>query len=259
MNMQSQKYSDYIVYADESGDHSLVSIDEGYPVFVLSFCIFQKKYYAHVVTPAFRMLKFSTFGHDMVILHEHDIRKGKGPFEQMNLEKRGFFINRLNALIAEMHFIPLIIVIDKRELKQRDIHEVHVYHLAMQLGLEQLYDFIHSQNQHERLTHIICEARGLREDKELHQEFARVCAGDQSFQKRLPFELVVADKKTNSTGLQFADLVARPAGLAVVRPSQPNRAFEVLERKLNARIGEKGSGSRLHLYPMKSAKPQSFL
>jgi len=36
----------------------------------------------------------------------------------------------------------------------------------------------------------------------------------------LPFELVLADKKTNSEGLQFADLVARPVGLSVVRPGR---------------------------------------
>jgi hypothetical protein len=29
--------SDYIIYVDESGDHGLSSINEQYPVFVLSF------------------------------------------------------------------------------------------------------------------------------------------------------------------------------------------------------------------------------
>jgi hypothetical protein len=36
------KHSDFIIYVDESGDHSLESIDPDYPVFVLSFCIFRK-------------------------------------------------------------------------------------------------------------------------------------------------------------------------------------------------------------------------
>ena len=54
-------YSNYIIYVDESGDHSLESINSRYPLFVLSFCIFQKEYYAHSVAPALRMLKFSTF------------------------------------------------------------------------------------------------------------------------------------------------------------------------------------------------------
>lgn len=60
------RHSDFIVYIDESGDHSLESIDPEYPVFVLSFCIFRKSDYAEKVTPAIRRLQFDTFGHDMV-------------------------------------------------------------------------------------------------------------------------------------------------------------------------------------------------
>ena len=41
-----------------------------------------------------------------------------------------------------------------------------------------------------------------------------------------------ADKKTNTAGLQLADIAARPIGLSVLRPNQPNRAFAVLERKI---------------------------
>ena len=44
-------FSDYVVYVDESGDHNLQSIDSGYPVFVLAFCIFHKKYYCEKLVP----------------------------------------------------------------------------------------------------------------------------------------------------------------------------------------------------------------
>lgn len=36
------EFSDYIVYADESGDHRLDRIDPKHPVFVLNFCVFRK-------------------------------------------------------------------------------------------------------------------------------------------------------------------------------------------------------------------------
>ena len=49
-------FSDYIVYVDESGDHSLESINPEYPLFVLSFCIFRKDAYACTMTPAVRKL-----------------------------------------------------------------------------------------------------------------------------------------------------------------------------------------------------------
>ena len=250
------EHSDYIVYVDESGDHSLISIDEGYPVFVLSFCVFQKQHYSHVITPALRMLKFETFGHDMVILHEQDIRKKTGAFHQMGKERREVFFEDLNALIANADFTLLATIIDKYKLKKEQTQETHAYHLAMELGLEKLCHFLQSRNQQNRLTYVICEARGRMEDRALELEFSRVCSGHNRLKKTLPFQLIIVDKKTNSEGLQFADLAARPVGLSVVRPGQTNRAFQILQKKLHKNHNGEADGYGLHLYPIKSEKPQ---
>ena len=67
-------FSDYVIYVDESGDHGLVSIDQQYPIFVLVFCIFKKQDYLATVQKV-QQFKFRHFGHDMVILHESDIRR----------------------------------------------------------------------------------------------------------------------------------------------------------------------------------------
>ena len=45
-------FSDYIVFVDESGDHSLTSIDPEFPVFALSFCVISKVDYIALVVPA---------------------------------------------------------------------------------------------------------------------------------------------------------------------------------------------------------------
>lgn len=68
-------YSDYTIFVDESGDHGLKTIDPNYPVFVLAFCIFRKNSYTNDVVPAVQKFKFHHFGHDVVILHSHEIRK----------------------------------------------------------------------------------------------------------------------------------------------------------------------------------------
>ena len=39
-------------------------------------------------------------------------------------------------------------------------------------------------------------------------------------------------KKANSSGLQLADLIARPIGLSILRPGQPNRAFDTIKGKI---------------------------
>lgn len=242
-------YSDYIVYADESGDHSLTSIDEGYPIFVLLFCVFKKEYYAHTVTPALRMLKFTTFGHDMVILHEQDIRNRTGAFKCLGKDQREHFLERLNALVAATDFTLIAPVIDKHKLKKQDFADTHAYHLAMRIGLEKLYSFLQIQAQEHRLTHVICEARGRTEDQALELEFRRVCDGHNALQKILPFDLVIVDKKSNSEGLQFADMAARPVGLSVLRPNQPNRALRVLEKKFHRNAIGEAIGHGLHPYP----------
>jgi hypothetical protein len=45
-----------------------------------------------------------------------------------------------------------------------------------------------------------------------------------------------------SSGLQFADLVARPIGLNLLRPEQPNRAFAILKEKFFCEGGRKRTG-----------------
>lgn len=40
-----------------------------------------------------------------------------------------------------------------------------------------------------------------------------------------------SDKKVMLSGLQLADLVARPIGLNLLKPEQPNRAFNILKKK----------------------------
>lgn len=225
-------YSDYIVYVDESGDHSLTSIDPEYPLFVLSFCIFRKAHYAQAVTPLIRHLKFDTFGHDMVVLHEADIRRKKGAFSRLSKAPREAFLNALTDIIEAALFQLVAVVIDKRKLKDRDPRPAHPYHLALAFGLERLFRLLKGAAQDNALTYIVFEARGTKEDAELALEFRRIRDGANHFQRTLPFDLIIADKKTNSEGLQLADLTARPLGLTVLRPNQPNRAAAVLEGKL---------------------------
>lgn len=72
-------YSEHIIHVDKSGDHGLDSVDPGYPVFVLDFCIFRKGHYVETVVPRIQGFKFAHFGHDIVVLHEHEICKQKPP------------------------------------------------------------------------------------------------------------------------------------------------------------------------------------
>jgi len=225
-------YSNYIVYVDESGDHSLESINREYPLFVLSFCVFRKEVYVDTITPAVRKLKFDIFGHDMVILHEHDIRKKAGAFSKLSKEPREAFMTALTDIMDSADFTLIAVVINKLNLTANYVTPAHPYHLAMEFGLERLYRFMKGKGQDERLTYLVCESRGIKEDNALELEFRRIADGENYFRRSLPFDIIIVDKKTNSEGLQLADLTARPIGLSVLRPNQTNRAMEILEKKL---------------------------
>ena len=117
------------------------------------------------------------------------------------------------------------------------------------LGLERLNGFMRERGQHERLTHVICEARGTQEDTELELEFRRVCDGANQRKQRFCFDIVIADKRSNSEGLQLADLVARPIGLRVLRPQQANQAWDVVSGKLLTNARGEFQGYGLKVFP----------
>ncbi|MFC1536858.1 DUF3800 domain-containing protein [Pseudomonadota bacterium] len=239
----STVFSDYIVYVDESGDHGLQNIDPSYPVFVLAFCIFHKNHYCDVVVPALKKFKFEHFGHDHVILHEREIRKEEGDFRLFkNRAGKEAFLEQLSTIIEESNFILACCVIDKEKLKRNVSADENPYHLALRFGLEKVHNFLAEKGQEELKTHVMVEKRGKKEDNELELEFRRICDGENQFKRSLPFGIKFADKRMNSAGLQLADLLARPVGLHVLRPEQPNRAFEILKPKFYCEGGRENVG-----------------
>lgn len=256
----ARKFSSFIVYVDESGDHGMQKTDDNYPMFVLAFCVFHKRYYTDTVVPALEQFKFKHFGHDLIVLHEHEIRKEKGAFNFFaSRDEKNQFLTELTGIIESSNFVLISSAIDKDKLRDR---AAHPYHLALGFCLETLFEFLQEKNQTESLTHVVFERRGDKEDKELELEFRRMCDGANKLGIKLPFDIVFADKKVNSSGLQLADLVARPVGLRVLKPQQENRAFAVLKRKFyfsggreNAGEGFEDWGLKIHPTP-ESEKPR---
>lgn len=255
-----QRFSDYVVYVDESGDHSLVNIDSDYPVFVLAFCVFHKRHYSEKIIPAVEKFKFNYFGHDSVVLHENEIRKQKNVFAFLShLPTRIEFMSRLSSIMAASNFILIAAVVDKVRLSRSEGASSNPYHIALGMCMESLRDFLAEKGQDHLQTHVVVECRGKKEDRELELEFRRICDGDNRGGRHLSFDVVFADKKTNLAGLQLADLVARPVGLNYIRPIQANQAFDLLKRKFycdggRERVGSGFENVGLMVYPPQKAK-----
>ena len=256
----NSRFSDYVVYVDESGDHSLASIDADYPVFVLALCVFHKRHYSEKIIPAVEKLKFNYFGHDSVVLHENEIRKQKGQFAFLSHRPlRTEFMDRLTSIMDASNFVLITCVVDKTRLTRSTGVVSNPYHIALGICLESLRNFLVEKQQDHLQTHVVVECRGKREDSELELEFRRICDGDNPANIGLPFNIVFADKKTNLTGLQLADLVARPVGISYIRPTQENQAFELLKKKFyceggRQRVGTGYENVGLMIYPPRKAK-----
>jgi len=225
--------SDYIFYADESGDHSLKSIDPDYPVFSLSLCAFRKTTYCSQVVPDFQRLKFRYFGHDAIVLHEHDIRKQNLEFRILTDKiVRDSFLDSLSKCLAESRFTIFGAVIFKPDIKF-DLFPENPYVICLRICLQQAYHFLDRRHQIGKRTHFIFEKRGKKEDADLELEFHRIVSGQNDIGMALDgFEIHFVDKRTNSTGMQVADLTARPMGLSVFRKGQTNRAFDLIKGKI---------------------------
>ena len=244
------QFSDYLVFVDESGDHNLARIDPQFPVFVLLFAIVRKDDYVEKICPELQRFKFDFWGHDEVVLHEHEIRKPFGDF--LFLLQKPLRENFLAALTEQMTNLAATVVatvIDKPSYVARYHEPANPYDYAMETGLERVHRHLESLGQGNATTAIIVEKRGRKEDDELELAFRRVCDGANALHVPFPFELVMIPKSSNSAGLQLTDLMARPVALHHLRPEQPNRAFEIIETKFRRSPAGKIDGWGLKLLP----------
>lgn len=129
-------------------------------------------------------------------------------------------------------------VIDKMKSVGKNTDPRNPYEIALYFCLEQLHEMLAKENQQGKKVHVVFESRGRKEDAELESEFRRITSNGRRLDPRSPdfrsfdFLPVFVPKAANSSGLQLADLTARPIALSRLRPDQSNRAYEVIKNKM---------------------------
>ena len=234
-------FSDYIVYVDESGDHDLTQVNSPYPIFCLSFCVFNVSNYISNVVPCFQKLKFKYFGDDTVIFHERDIRRSIEAFASLRRKKqrRDAFISELTDAVSSTSMNIVATVIDKTKLKSKYNNPHNPYEIALHLCMERLLSFLICRGEFGKTISVVFERRGANEDKDLEVVFRRICANENHWGYKqfdfsdIDFRCKFVAKAANSTGLQIADLTARPIGMSVLRHEQSNRAFDAIANKVD--------------------------
>lgn len=241
--------TDWVAFVDESGDHSLESVDANFPVFALSMCLCRWDQYLYEVVPNFKYLKLRYFGHDNAVLHEADLVKVKGIIKDLGPERRKALLQDLTSLIQTSQFRLIGVVINKRLLKSKYPSPTNPYALAIEFALERATRFLDRQTEVPSQLTIIAESRGKREDAELRTAFQGVVSISRNISRRIQLRLVFVEKHMNSEGLQLADLTARPIAQSVLRPMQPNRTYEVLKTKYLSDAAGSYQGIGLKVFP----------
>ncbi len=214
---------------------------------MLAFCLFKVDEYIDTM-PDVTRFKFLHFRHDQVILHEREIRRQTGPFSILrNRDVRTAFMSDLGQIIQDTPTTVIASVIDKARHSARYNNPAHVYYTALAFCLERLYRHLRPLCAGGTTT-VVLEARGGKEDDQMELAFRRSCANNATGYQ-LPFEPMVVSKKSNCSGLQIADMFARPIGLHILRPGQPNRAYDTIEPKLRRSANGRVLGWGLKIFP----------
>ena len=225
-----------IAYLDETGDHSMELIDEGYPIFGVALLICDSDVYIEQIVPAVYRLKFDYFGHEGVILHSRDIRRAQREFGFLtDPAKRQPFYARINRIMSECEYRLIGAFIRKQRHKERyGESAVHLYEPAITSALERLLPLLEDEDQSE--IRIVAESRGRREDDELRLSFLQVVNEGTGYVssdrfRRINLHLEFRKKDSNLIGTQMCDLAAYPTARYILNKDRPNPAYEIVKEK----------------------------
>ena len=228
--------SRFIGFFDECGDHSLVKIDPDFPVFVLALVIIERAAYAETVIPALGKLKMRYWNHEGINLHSRDIRKAKGPFSFLQVPAmRTSFLADMSRFMTEMPYTLFVTGIHKDKHLARYKHPENPYSLALAYTLERVLHFMDAHDADE--LPLVAEARGKQEDESLSLAFYRIVANGTAYHSAKEFQrftptLMFRSKRDNVAGVQIADLCAHPSARHMLKPQQPNQAYDIVKGKI---------------------------
>lgn len=229
------------VFLDECGSHELASPDP-YPVFALSAVIVPDSDYPNLEA-RWRGWKVEALGQHDAIVHEPTVRNRLGPFGGPGGPA---VIDSLNRALGDLEFTAIVCAVHRpnyvAEYGLSRLDEslpAHVYLMTLDFLLERIVLALDSVFGGAR-AEVVAESRGPKEDALLQYEFARLHLDGTSyiapgwFRQQLAPGVVFRIKEANSTGLQLADLIARPVADKVCSPEATPPRWPEVRSKLCA-------------------------
>lgn len=223
------------VYVDECGQHSVTAKDP-FKAFVLGAVIVRDREY-NAFDQQWKEWKKLYLGSPNKRTHEPDVRSGKGAFWfDGDAEKRQIALDALPGIIKLLPFTAVACVIHRENYRKQygatppnktlpsHAYLMSLHFLAERIALALQHSFGGAK------ARLVFEARGPKEDASVQYEFARLFLDGTAYLSATYFRhqflpgLEFKDKTENNSGLQIADLLARPCGDIALDPTgNPDR------------------------------------
>lgn len=205
---------EFLVFLDETGDHSMQHIDKQYPIFALGAMICQTDKYINVINPSFDRFKYEFFNKRHVILHSTDIRRSRYDFKNLlNPEFRNRFFQDLNSIIYSAPFVFIVSLVDKIEHTEQYIDPDNPYDLTLSFIMERAFFLIRKRYPNAKCR-FVAESRDHKENNKLSETFNSYKQNGTGFIRPEELDFITnldfVSKKENETGHQIVDLCLYP-------------------------------------------------
>jgi hypothetical protein len=246
-----------LIFLDECGAHHLTAVDT-FPVFCLAAVMVRECDYGGL-NLQFTAWKARDLSSADFVVHEPDIRNKLGPWRGSG--RTGILV-ALRQILESLDFTTVASVLRRPEYvaqwghgpPDRSLPE-HPYLMSLDFLFERIVMALETRFNGGKAK-VIAESRGPKEDALLQYEFARLHLEGTSYisaawfrQQLHPGIHFEGKGGTYATGLQLADLAARPIAEKVADPTcQPDRWAEI-RHKLCPGIETKNSILGLKILP----------
>lgn len=238
-----QERPEFHLFLDECGNHNLNPGGDQFPVFCLCGVIVAAEDYA-TFDAKWKGWKEHYLGDAGILVHEPKVRSRSQFFYRKDPTAQDALLSSLEQILGELEFTCIAAVIDKRrfadlyeEGKVDDFLPSSAYLMCVDFVFERFVHFLHAVG-HDGRGLAQAESRGPREDAEVHAEFLRLHLQGTQWQPEGQFRHALRPymefrrKSRNVSGLEIADLVARPIAEKVLDPTKNPVRWNVIEPKL---------------------------
>ncbi|GHU57154.1 hypothetical protein FACS189411_09880 [Bacteroidia bacterium] len=235
----------YYLFLDECGDQNLADFEATFPIFTLCGILVSEKEYLCLEKLVVEMKK-RYWGDDKVILHSRDIRKCDKDFGILfDINIKNAFYQDINSIMQNADYTVISCSILKDPYIRKYGKQQDVYALSLSFIIERAVFYLDKKKNGANSIelHVVAEKRGKKEDASLLKYYNEVADRGTFFVtsnriKNYFKSFMFRDKKSNTVGLQIADLVAYPITRHVLDGERPNISFDILKPKIYTKKGK---------------------